>query len=225
MENEEVGTDSAEAVDETPAAPPVDYARENESLRKEQGKLRSQASKAQAETDSLKARLAELEAERAKAEEAKLSEFERAQKAAKDAEDRAALAEAVAQQERITARRATLVASDPKPLPVVFRERVTGDTDDEIAASIEEQHEAHIAMLAQFAMTLSKTGADELTELIGEEPAKAFLARYEPPAEERLPSPVSGPSAAGGQPKSPAAKQGLSGKASVADWATAANAR
>jgi hypothetical protein len=104
-----------------------------ERLARERGKLEREAGKSVAE---LQARLTEYEqAEKARAE-AELSEVEKAQKAAAEAVARADAAEAARLAAETSALRATLIATEIASLPRAYKALVTGDTEDAIRESI-----------------------------------------------------------------------------------------
>jgi len=88
------------------------------------------------ERDVLTERLKTLEDEKAKRDEAELSELQKAQKVAADAEVRRVAAEQALATAQVTALRANLVSQNAASLPAAYRAQITGDTQEEITASI-----------------------------------------------------------------------------------------
>ena len=177
-------------------------------LKREQAKAAKATAELQAELDRLKA----AEAERANAE---LSEIDRATKTAAEAQAAVKAAEAAQAAAEQKALLATAIANDAADLPNIYRQLVSGDTDEAIAESITEARKQFDADRAGLAQRIATLTPEQIADEFGE-PGKALAERLagRPPS-------IGNQTNAGEQPGAPPPVKPLSG-GSVRDWAEAA---
>jgi len=131
----------------------------------EERRKRQAAEKLLAERE---ARLAEYERAEAERKAAAMTELEKAQATAAEASRRAEEAEQRAAKAAVDALRAGLVAAKAADMPELFRSRVTGSTEEEVLASIQEQRAAFAELRAQVARDLAEAPPERIAETYGD---------------------------------------------------------
>jgi len=188
-------------------------------LRSRLGRAEAEAAKLRLANEEAQKRLEALEADRKAREEAEMSALERAEKAAQEAAARADAAEQARIAAETNALRATIIAMDATDLLPTYRERITGDTEEAIRASVDEMRARQADDVRAQLATLLQQPEERLTETLGADLAAQFVARRKPP--------VSGPSNAGAQPEpaaTPASIENING-AGMSTWIARAKAR
>ena len=150
-----------------------------------------------AELTDLRSKLAAFEQAEADRKAAQMTELEKAQAVAAEAAKRAEAAEAREQAAQQAAMRANLVAAKGADLPELFRGRVTGSTEEEVLASLQEQRQAVADLQTQFVRDLSAALSERIAETYGEA-GQALAARLA-----GTPVSIGAPPAPTGQPAVP----------------------
>jgi len=210
----------AEEIQPAPATPEdAPDAVDVHKLRSSLGRAEAEVAKLRRENEEAQQRLAELEAERKARAEAEMTALERAEQAAKDAAARADAAEQARHAAETDAMRSRIVAMQATDLLPTYRERISGDTEEAVQASIDDMRARQSEdARAQLAILLQQP-EERLTEVLGEDLASQFIAKRR--------APISGPSNAGKQPEptaTPASIENING-AGMSTWIARARAR